>query len=141
MRYTNYPFPTDTYIPGQTARPTDAQLAIDAPLVPLPEENWRLCPHYLWGVDLYNHGYHWEAHEAWETLWHAAGRRGPIADFLKGLIKLAASRVKLAEGNAAGAERHLLRAKELFGGLNGERWCGLRVREIDGGRGLFLEFS
>ncbi|MER9222262.1 DUF309 domain-containing protein [Mesorhizobium sp. M0644] len=23
-------------------------------------------------IDLINHGYYWEAHEAWEPLWHAA---------------------------------------------------------------------
>ena len=50
-------------------------------------------------ADLLNHGFYWEAHEAWETLWHAAGRKGEIADFLKGLIKLAAAAVKAREGN------------------------------------------
>ncbi|TGQ49534.1 DUF309 domain-containing protein, partial [Mesorhizobium sp. M1C.F.Ca.ET.210.01.1.1] len=27
---------------------------------------------FRWGIDLFNHGYYWEAHEAWEPLWHAA---------------------------------------------------------------------
>jgi uncharacterized protein len=25
-----------------------------------------------WGLDVFNHGYYWEAHEAWEGLWQVA---------------------------------------------------------------------
>jgi hypothetical protein len=55
---------------------------------------------YLRGIDLFNFGYWWESHEAWEGLWRACGRRGPAADFLKGLIKLAAAGVKASTGTA-----------------------------------------
>ena len=57
----------------------------------------RICR----GVALFNAGYYWEAHEAWEGLWHAHGRRGPTADVLKGLIKLAAAGVKVRERQRA----------------------------------------
>lgn len=67
-----------------------------------------------YAVDLFNLGYYWEAHEAWEALWHEAGRRGPRADYLKGLIKLAAAGVKAREANAQGVRRHAQRASELF---------------------------
>lgn len=83
------------------------------PKRPKPE-SWARCPEYLRAVDLFNHGYYWEAHETWEQLWIAAGRSGVAADFLKGLIKLAAAGVKVREGNAAGAQRHLTRASQLF---------------------------
>ena len=43
------------------------------------------------GRALFNARLFWEAHEAWERLWHAHGRRGPTADLLKALIKLAAA--------------------------------------------------
>jgi predicted metal-dependent hydrolase len=69
---------------------------------------------FAYGVDLFNHGYYWEAHEAWERLWHAAGRSGNEADHLKGLIKLAAAGVKAREGNVDGVRRHARRAGELF---------------------------
>ena len=46
---------------------------------------------------------YWEAHEAWEELWHACGRMGPTADFLRGLIKLAAAGVKVREGRPRGS--------------------------------------
>jgi predicted metal-dependent hydrolase len=66
------------------------------------------------GCDLFNLGYYWEAHETWEGLWHACGRRGTTADFLKGLIKLAAAGVKAREGRPQGVARHAARAAELF---------------------------
>src|SRR5262249_44472963 len=76
------------------------------------EENWEACHEYLEGIELFNAGYYWEAHEAWEPLWHVHGRRGPIADVLKGLIKLAAAGVKVREGRLAGARTHASRAAE-----------------------------
>ncbi len=81
-----------------------------------PESSrWRECRPYLYGLDLFNHGYYWEAHETWEQIWHVAGRRGPMADFFKGLIKLAAAGVKVREGRTAGVRSHARRAAELFG--------------------------
>jgi predicted metal-dependent hydrolase len=69
---------------------------------------------YLLGCDLFNYGYYWEAHEVWEGLWKACGRRGLTADFLKGLIKLAAAGVKAREGRLQGVVRHAARAEALF---------------------------
>ncbi|MBI4658773.1 MAG: DUF309 domain-containing protein [Verrucomicrobia bacterium] len=81
---------------------------------PLDPRHWRRCRLYLRGIDLFNHGYYWEAHEVWEILWHAAGRRGGLADFLKSLIALAAAGVKAREGRAAGVRQHASRALALF---------------------------
>ena len=33
---------------------------------------WKDNEDYLFGIDLYNYHYYWEAHEAWEGLWIAA---------------------------------------------------------------------
>ena len=46
-----------------------------------------------------------------------AGRRGPVADFLKGLIALAAAGVKSREGRLAGVRGHFLRAEAIFKAL------------------------
>ncbi|MET2831203.1 DUF309 domain-containing protein [Mesorhizobium shangrilense] len=35
---------------------------------------------FRWGSDLFNHGYYWEAHEAWEPLWHAAKQSAQLSD-------------------------------------------------------------
>jgi uncharacterized protein len=69
---------------------------------------------FLRGVELFNAGYYWEAHEAWEGLWHAYGRHGASADVLKALIKLAAAGLKVREGRERGVCTHAARAAELF---------------------------
>jgi hypothetical protein len=73
-----------------------------APAERFDPDQWPLCRAYLYGVDLFNHGYYWEAHEAWEALWHACGRTGSTGWFLKGLIKLAAAGVKADDARFMG---------------------------------------
>ena len=109
--------------------------AVESLCKPLKPDTWHDTQKYLYGVDLFNHGYYWEAHEAWESLWHAAGRRGATAEFLKGLIKLAAAGVKAREGNSRGVERHARRAIELLNGAreqidSTENYCGVRLAEV-----------
>jgi predicted metal-dependent hydrolase len=69
---------------------------------------------FLWGLDLFNHGYYWEAHEAWEGLWQVADRDGPLRMLFKGLILLSAMGVKIRERKNAAAARHGKRAAALF---------------------------
>lgn len=112
-------WPPWTYVPGRRPHPISAPgghmhgAEIAAPPPPDPAAP-RESRAYLRAIDLFNHGYYWEAHEEWEGLWHACGRRGGLADFLKSLIKLAAAGVKAREGNAAGTRRHATRAAELL---------------------------
>ena len=112
-------FPKYAFVPGRHPHPVNDPaghaFAQTAPAVPpLDPQRPRERMEFLYAVDLFNHGYFWEAHEAWESLWHAAGRSGPVGDLLKGLIKLAAAGVKAREGNAAGVARHARRAAELL---------------------------
>ncbi|MEI6506218.1 MAG: DUF309 domain-containing protein [Planctomycetota bacterium] len=73
-------------------------------------------PQWLDAVDLFNGGWYWEAHEAWEGFWNALGRTTPEARFVQGLIHLAAAAVKVREGKPNGVARHTQRARELLGG-------------------------
>ncbi len=136
-RYTDRPFPPYSYVPGQAPHPVSdpaGHMYGHEPPKPPPLDpaNWRASDTYLYGIDLFNHGYYWEAHETWESLWHAAGRKGEVADFLKGLIKLAAAGVKVREENAAGIERHARRARELLGSVRSDRptFCGLDLLRL-----------
>ena len=70
---------------------------------------------WLFALDLFNSGFYWEAHEAWEAFWHALGRTTSEARFIQGLIHGAAACVKIREGKPAGVERHTRRARELIG--------------------------
>jgi predicted metal-dependent hydrolase len=94
---------------------------------PLDPNQWQASREYLFGCDLFNHGYYWEAHEVWESLWKACGRSGTTADFLKGLIKLAAAGVKHREGRPEGVRRHAARAVELFTEVEQAIYAGLDV--------------
>lgn len=67
-----------------------------------------------YAVDLFNHGFPWEAHEAWEGVWHALGRTTPDALAVRGLIHLAAACVKIREGRPVGVARHARRARDLL---------------------------
>lgn len=133
IRYSTRAFPPYTYVPGSgTPHPVSDPRghmyghAIETS-APLDPADWQRNESYLYAVDLFNHDYHWEAHEAWESLWHAAGHRGQMADFLKGLIKLAAAGVKQREGNSAGVERHLKRGQELLRSVGAPSFCGVDV--------------
>lgn len=134
-RYTGRPFPPYSYVPGQSPHPasdpTGHMYGQELPKPPpLDPENWRASETYLYGIDLFNHGYFWEAHETWESLWHAAGRKGQVADFLKGLIKLAAAGVKMREGNVDGVGRHMNRTSELLGSVSSTQYCGLDLPQL-----------
>ena len=69
---------------------------------------------FLWGPDLFNHGYYWEAHEAWEGLWRVADRDGSLRMLIKGLILLSAAGVKIRERKHVAAATHAKRAAALL---------------------------
>lgn len=113
------PFPAYAFVPGRHPHPVrDPQghsFGKSEKAVAAPDENTlEQNPSLRFGVDLFNSGYYWEAHEVWEGLWHACGRRGRLADFLKALIHLAAAGVKAREGRPNGVQKHAARARELF---------------------------
>ena len=54
------------------------------------------------GVELFNAGRYWDAHEAWEEAW-MPDRRGPDSGFYKGLIQVAAGCLHYGRRNRRGA--------------------------------------
>jgi hypothetical protein len=111
--------PPYTHVPGKTPHPFSDPRGHHfgrRPERPDPPDpaRWQACRPYLYGLDLFNHGYYWEAHEVWEGLWHASGRKGWTATFLKGLIQLAAAGVKVRENRPVGVRTHARRAAALF---------------------------
>lgn len=81
---------------------------------PIAPDRWQESETYQEANRLFDAGFYWEAHEAWERLWHASHRTGPVAKMLKGLIKLAAAGVKIRELRPAGAATHAGRAQSVF---------------------------
>ena len=92
------PFPPYRHIPGVTPHPIRDPLGHsygmdeDHDGEPLSPKMWRQNEDYLYGVDLYNFAYWWEAHEAWEGLWHEAEDTYRL--FLQGLIQVSAAFIK-----------------------------------------------
>jgi uncharacterized protein len=113
------PFPAYAYVPGRFPHPISDPAGHSYGTEPVYSETvesnkWHECRPYLYGIDLFNAGYYWESHVAWESLWMACGRKGVVADLLKGLIKLAAAGVKALEGTSDGVRSHGGRAADLF---------------------------
>jgi predicted metal-dependent hydrolase len=112
-RYTQRPFPSYRYLPFQAdaalphPRNDPSGHSFDQEEVFLPEfapADWRTCETFLYGIDLFNHGYWWEAHEAFETVWHAAGRSSLCGKFIQGLIQLSGAQLKRFVAEPRGAQ-------------------------------------
>lgn len=144
MRYVpQRPLPKYAYVPGRQPHPvTDPRghsFGIEpTKLPPLEPAHPERSEEFLSAIDLFNHGYYWEAHETWEGLWHAAGRTGPVAILLKGLIKLAAAGVKAREGNSSGVQRHARRAAELLEQASSDSSARMLFDRLNG-RELIME--
>jgi uncharacterized protein len=129
------PLPPYTFVPGKNPHPISDPAGHSfghrpAALASFDPEKWRECRFYLRGIDLFNHGYYWEAHEAWEVLWNAAGKRGPTADFLKALIQLAVAGVKFLEGKPVGMRTHAARAADLLRSLRQDLFMSLSIANL-----------
>lgn len=67
-------------------------------------------PLYLSGIDHFNRGDYFEAHEVWEDLWHEC--RSADRLFYQSLIQAAVALYHNANGNRTGAERLFTRGRE-----------------------------
>jgi Domain of unknown function (DUF309) len=110
-------FPSYAYLPGRQPHPVrdpaghSYQAEMRVPATGGIESKSELV---YWGIDLFNHGYYWEAHEVWEDLWREAELGSPLRLTFKGLILLAAAGVKIREGKSAAAAKHAGRAAALL---------------------------
>ena len=135
------PFPPYSFVPGRFPHPTSDPAGHSFGIEPqtpaaIEPERWDQCKPYLYGIDLFNAQYYWESHVEFESLWLACGRHGVTADFLKGLIKLAAAGVKHLEGKPHGVTSHACRATKLWEdvaqNLRGEQefFLGFRLKAL-----------
>jgi hypothetical protein len=104
-------FPPYAFLPGKDPHPTRDPRGHsfghdETPPELVAMDAWRDNEDYLYGVDLYNAGFLWEAHEAWEGLWHPAKELDPEqAEFLQGLIQCAAAALKIRMEQPRGLAR------------------------------------
>ena len=57
------------------------------------------------GIDFFNTGQYFKAHEAWEDIWRLT--RGPLRLFYQGLVQAAVGLHHLSQGNLNGASAQL----------------------------------
>lgn len=93
----NIEFPPYAFAPGHGAHPfRDPQgHSYKKPkppqwLLPLSEKNYGTHEGYLYGMDLFNHGYWWECHELWEDIWKKT-KNMDINALLQSLIQMGAA--------------------------------------------------
>ena len=131
-RYTGLPFPAYRFVAGLNPHPRrdpKGHAYGTAEVVPpsVPPENWRANAVYLYGIDLYNFAYWWECHEALEGLWHLTGHQGTEAQFLQGIIQVAAANLKRHMGSLVGARRLGKEAIQRLASVGRREFMGLTL--------------
>jgi hypothetical protein len=109
-RYSTRPFPPYRFVPSLNPHPrrNPQGYAYGIPETPppsVPPERWTENAVYLYGIDLYNFAYWWACHEELEGLWHLTGHQGREAQFLQGIIQVAAANLKRHVKEPEGARR------------------------------------
>lgn len=121
-RYVQLPLPAYRHVPGLTPHPLthpgghsydQAVLPPSAACFELPQ-SWADCREYLYGVDLFNRAYLWEAHEAWEIPWKVVGSDTLCGRYLQGLIQVSAALLRQHLDTPQGARRLLAKAVAHF---------------------------
>ena len=153
-RYTQRPFPPYRYLPFQAGSahphprndPRGHSYHADEEYLPhFAADDWVTCEPYLYGIDLFNHGYWWESHEALEAVWLAAGQKATLCGrFVQGLIQLAGAQLKrfIAEPrgarslNRAGCEK-IAEATGIYLGIEVASLITEAQRCLDEGRGEY----
>ena len=109
-RYSRRPLPPYRYLPftklpHPRTDPAGHSYHDDEEYLPhFSSSDWISCEPYLFGIDLFNRGYWWEAHEALEAVWLAVGQKStPCGRFVQGLIQLAGAQLKRFMGEPGGA--------------------------------------
>lgn len=120
--YSQQPFPPYRFVPTLNPHPCADPRGHSyeppgtpphRPPLPPPEE-WARCETFLYGADLYNHAYWWEAHETWESIWQSSDKASPQGRFLQALIQVSAAHLKRHLGSTEGTKRLLERSRVHF---------------------------
>ena len=134
MRYSTKDFPPYRFIPGQAQHPEKEGGYLRGTTIEsfeFDENNFRTNETYLYGIDLFNHEYYWEAHVYWEVLWNHVGRKTSHGYFLQALIKLGAAGVKSKLNQEEAANGHVQRALEHLESVAEEDLFGINKRSLE----------
>ncbi|MBI3785362.1 MAG: DUF309 domain-containing protein [Deltaproteobacteria bacterium] len=102
QRYSARPFPSYRYVPGLLPHPLRDPAGHSYGVKIVQAQGGRRDD-WLYGIDLFNAFFFWEAHEAWEGLWSAAAKDSAERSLFQGLIQIAAALLKIHVGVVDGA--------------------------------------
>ncbi len=133
-RYCARAFPAYRFVPGRSPHPLrdpkghsyGVSRAVATCFEP---SKWWISTDYLYGVDLFNYRYWWEAHETWEGIWVVVGRPTPLGQFLQGLIQVSVAHLKRFQGLSGSADR-LLREGFARMARSGGTFLGIEVEKF-----------
>jgi hypothetical protein len=113
--------PGHAHVPGSGSTPDMAPLeAAKALVAPETSANaWQDNAAYLYGHDLLDAGFFWEAHEVWEAVWLNCPPNSAEKLMLRMLIQQANARLKLVMGRRNAAERLAAEVEALRSDLAG----------------------
>lgn len=103
--------PDTPHLPGRNPRPDPA---VFAPLQGDAGAAFRA------GLEAFDRGYFWEAHECWEPVWAAQPPASRRRHLLQGMIQLANAALKRRMGQERAAARILLLAESALARAGGE---------------------
>lgn len=134
-RHTRIAFPPYRYVPGRSPHPRrdpggHSYGRPEPGATLLDPAAWATSTVYLYGVDLHNFAYWWEAHESFEALWQATDKEGPLGQTLQGLIQIAASNLKRFMGAESAAQKLGARGLARLG-VAPSPFLGLDVRRFE----------
>jgi hypothetical protein len=113
--------PGHAHVPGSGSKPDMAPLEAAKALAPsvMRHEDWQDNAAYLYGHDLLDAGFFWEAHEVWEAVWLNCPPNSAEKLLLRMLIQQANTRLKLVMGRRNAAERLAAEVEALRSDLAG----------------------
>ena len=91
--------------------------------------DWVTDPAAMFAADLFDHRFFWEAHEAWEAMWHECPKPSVDRDVLQSLIQTAAALLQFHLGANRSAALLLARARSRMAQTDVSRHQGI---DIDG---------
>lgn len=113
--------PGHAHVPGSGSTPDMAPLEAAKALVAheTSANAWQDNAAYLYGHDLLDAGFFWEAHEVWEAVWLNCPPNSAEKLMLRMLIQQANARLKLVMGRRNAAERLAAEVEALRSDLAG----------------------
>jgi len=135
QRYSQQAFPAYRYLPGRAPHPTrdPAGHSYNTPeyeIEAFNPDSWQSCDTYRYAIDLLNHDYWWEAHEALEAIWFASGQRSTATGlFIQGLLQIGVGAMKHHLGQKTAAIRLWQAALDKIN-IKEPYFLGLDVQEL-----------